>query len=129
MKKIWSLLLAVGISLCAYGEFKLENVKGKSYCIAVEKEASPAEKKAAKILQTYLRKMLPEARFKVVHSVPDRCKESVIYTGNTGKLHSLKVDLKTFHREELLIREEGKDLFLAGGNPRAFRKRRRLESI
>ena len=118
MKKIWSLLLAVGISLCAYGEFKLENVKGKSYCIAVGKEASPAEKKAAKILQTYLRKMLPEARFKVVHSVPDRCKESVIYTGNTGKLHSLKVDLKTFHREELLIREEGKDLFLAGGNPR-----------
>lgn len=118
MKYTWILLAAFLSVLPLYGAFKLENKKGKIYCIAVEKNSSIQEKEAAKILRTYLRKMLPEAGFRIVSTLPADYRECAIYVGNTAKLKKLKIDLKKFYREEFLIRESGNDLFLAGGHSR-----------
>ena len=118
-KKIWAVLVfSAGVILSVQADFRLESVKGKNYCIAVNQK-SVQEAEAAKQLRKYLVKMFPGAGFRIVSpsTVPET-RESVIYVGNTPRLRDHGIDLSKFDQEEMLILQKGKDLYLAGGHPR-----------
>ena len=118
-RKIWAaLVFSAGVILSVQADFRLESAKGKTYCIAVDQK-SVQENAAAKHLQENLGKMFPGAGFRIVSpsDVPET-RESVIYVGNTSRLRDQGIDLSKFGREEMLILQKGKDLYLAGGYPR-----------
>ena len=105
------LLLAGGMTLSAF-----EMKKGEKAFIILPEKSIPAEENAAKILKSYLDKMMKGSSFVIVKEnklVPGTRK--LIYVGLTGKVSTLKIDTKKLGREELLIASNGKDLFLSGG--------------
>ena len=112
-----NLLFSVLIVLFLTGSFSnlsaFEMNKGEKGYIVLPAKPIPAEEHAARILQSYLGKMLKNTPFALVkeNELPAGSK-NVFYLGDTEKLRSIQKDLAHFGQEELLIRSNGNDLFL-----------------
>lgn len=91
--------------------------QGKSRCIIVESaNATPAEKRAAQELKTYLEKVTG-AVFKIQteSSVPPA---RALYVGQTRFARQKGIDFTRLSHEEWIIKSSANNLILSGGRPR-----------
>ncbi len=88
-----------------------------NYKIFVAENATLPEKLAARELQKYLNEM-SSCKLPIVHNISR--KNKVIYVGFRGALDVLMQGLRvqTFGGEEFIIRQEGDNILIAGGEPR-----------
>ncbi len=124
MKKIYSFIsflfpfLGMMLLLCGCSSRPRLIVDGKTgYRIFVSANASQSEKYAASELQKYLHQTTG-CKLEISHAIRPEGKQ--IYVGFREAPESLVSGLKTgeFGKEEYIIRSDGQNLLIAGGEPR-----------
>lgn len=113
---VFSFFVLLGLFGCSSSHYVVDGGTS-NYKIFVSNNASPAEHYAAAELQEYLFK-ISGCQLPIVHDAG--AQEELIYVGfqETPEWLLNGIDPQDFDKEEYIIRSKGKQLLIAGGQPR-----------